>query len=268
MICRQYKNLKGLFWKKTEFHSHTWHPDTCRFLQCRQFIAISRFRIDTIRTDKQDTNASCPLSSVHCQNESNLMYFRTVNPKIHSSATSAHLSPCCLTRPIYRHIRGIAWLWKHGMVSKREMLAELFEYRTTCSKILAFWQNFFSLSEKLFQPRSGICNFSNLFSRWWIIPVLRRKLASRTAGKPPLPNRMSNSKSQKQTPKQGNTLFSYFSKTPKKDSTPQKGKKVLSPRRSPNKPETSPKSGKTGSPVTPNGCGGFVLPVWFISYYY
>ncbi|XP_070208763.1 DNA mismatch repair protein Msh6-like isoform X2 [Littorina saxatilis] len=64
------------------------------------------------------------------------------------------------------------------------------------------------------------------------------------------------SKNPKQTPKQGNTLFSYFSKTPVKDKTPQKDKEVLSPRRSPNnKAKTSPKSTKKSSPpVTPNGC--------------
>jgi hypothetical protein len=62
------------------------------------------------------------------------------------------------------------------------------------------------------------------------------------------------SRPQKQTPaKQGNTLFSYFTKTPSKDATPQKPKDVLSPRRSPN--NKSPKSagkakGAVASPST------------------
>ncbi|KAK7479072.1 hypothetical protein BaRGS_00029664 [Batillaria attramentaria] len=52
---------------------------------------------------------------------------------------------------------------------------------------------------------------------------------------------MSASKSKSKQP--GNTLFSYFTKTPKKDTTPQKSKDVLSPRRSPNNAgKTSPKS--------------------------
>ncbi|XP_076457037.1 DNA mismatch repair protein Msh6-like [Babylonia areolata] len=60
------------------------------------------------------------------------------------------------------------------------------------------------------------------------------------------------SKSQKQGPKQGNTLFAYFTKTPKKETTPQTSKEVLSPRRSPNN-KLSPTAAKT-SPSSQNGC--------------
>ncbi|KAL8582855.1 hypothetical protein ACOMHN_042688 [Nucella lapillus] len=55
------------------------------------------------------------------------------------------------------------------------------------------------------------------------------------------------SKSQKQGPKQANTLFSYFSKTLKKETTSETSKEVLSPRRSPN--NSTPKVAKVKSPT-------------------
>lgn len=61
------------------------------------------------------------------------------------------------------------------------------------------------------------------------------------------------SRPQKQTPaKQGNTLFSYFTKTPNKDATPQKPKDVLSPRRSPNNKGKSPASKTKGAVASPS----------------